>query len=566
MGIHTTVSSVFFQIFLGLLIGCGFQLALPLFTQAVVDIGISKQNVHFIYLVLVGQFVLIVSSTTVDFIRRWILLHISVRVNLSLVSDFFAKLFRLPMSFFDVKQTGDILQRINDYNRILTFITQQSLSILFAFTSTIVFSGVLLFYNKIIFLVFLIFTLIHAIWLTLFLRKRKLLDYDTFEKQAESQDCTYQLINSMQEIKLQGCESLRRWEWEDTQISLYKLRIKNLQLSQSEGAGSILINSTKNICITIFSAIAVIDGDLTMGMMLSVQYIIGQLSTPIVQLLRFIYSLQDIRISLNRINNLMGLPDENDKKEVANYSVSANKDITFKHVSFSYDKYSDSKTLDNINLHIPHNKITAIVGASGSGKTTLIKLLLGYYPTDNGKIFIGNTPLERIDLSYWRSQCGVVMQDGIIFSDTIARNIAVTGDNIDMKALKSATACAQISTFIEELPLRYNTKIGPNGMQLSMGQKQRILIARAIYRNPLYFIFDEATNSLDTNNETAIVKALNNLFQSKTVIIIAHRISTVKHADNIVVLHKGQIVEQGTHRQLLEQGGYYFNLVSNQIQ
>ena len=336
------------QILLGLILGCGFQLALPLFTQAVVDVGIAQRNIPFIYLILIGQFVVIVSSTTVDFIRRWILLHISIRVNLSLVSDFFAKLFRLPMSFFDIKQTGDILQRINDHNRILTFITQHSLSILFAIVTTIVFSGVLLFYSIKIFFVFLAFTLMHAIWLTLFLQKRKLLDYDTFEKQAASQDCTYQLINSMQEIKLQGCELRRRVEWEDTQISLYKLRIKNLQLSQFEGAGSVLINSTKNICITILSAIAVIHGDLTMGMMLSVQYIIGQLSTPIIQLLRFIYSLQDIRISLERINSIMGLVNEDDGREVSDTLVLGNIGITFYDLSFSYDKFADNKTLEKM--------------------------------------------------------------------------------------------------------------------------------------------------------------------------------------------------------------------------
>ena len=554
----------FFQVLLGLLLASLFQLVLPFLTQAIVDIGIAHKDISFVYLILLGQFVIILSSTTVDFIRRWLLLHIGIRINISLVSDFFAKLLRLPMPFFDTKQTGDILQRMGDHGRVQSFLTGKTLSILYAVVSLIIFSIVLLIYNVTVFLVFLISSTIYGVWISLFLRKRKVLDYCLFEKQAEAQNKTYQMVTTMQEIKLQNCEQRRRWEWEDTQVDLFEVQMKSLKLQQTEQAGSIFINSLKNILVTVFAATAVIKGDMTLGMMLSVQYIIGQLSSPVSQLMGFIYSLQDVRISLERINEVMG-KDNEDSPNTARSFQSQDRGICLQKLSFSYEPHSSRKTLENINMEIPQGKVTALVGASGSGKTTILKLLLGYYPPQEGTVLIGGLPISQYNLQWWRSQCGVVMQDGVIFSESIARNIAVDDGEIDTSRLKRAAKMANIEEYIEQLPLKYNTKIGADGTGLSMGQRQRILIARAVYKNPQYIFLDEATNSLDANNEHNITEALNDFFEGKTVLVIAHRLSTVRKADNIIVMEGGHIAEQGTHEQLLNLKGTYYQLVKNQL-
>lgn len=556
----------FGQIVLGLLVGCLLQLILPFLTQAIVDVGITHQNMKLIWLILLGQLVLTVSRTSVDFIRRWILLHISMRINISLVSDFFIKLLKLPMSFFDTKLMGDLLQRMNDHKRIEEFLTTQTLSIMFSLLSFIIFGAVLLCYNTIIFAVFLLGSIIYGIWIATFLQKRKVLDYELFEKQATNNNKTYQFITSMQEIKLQDCEQRRRWEWEDVQADLFQVQMKNLKLQQTQEAGSIFINEVKNIVITIVAATAVIHGEMTLGMMLAVQYIIGQLNSPVEQLMNFIYSLQDVKISLERINEIHEMKNE---EKHGNHSTTLGNNmgsLQFKNVDFKYDPHQLSKIISNINLTIPEGKITAIVGTSGSGKTTLIKLLLGYYPVLNGEIIIGKTNINDLNVKWWRRQCGVVMQDGVIFSESIARNIAVDDGEIDRERLLQAVKIANIKDYIMGLPLKYDTLIGRDGIGLSQGQKQRILIARAVYKNPRYIFLDEATNALDANNERAIVENLNHFYKGKTVVVVAHRLSTVKNADQIIVVENGKIVEIGTHDELAQKRGAYYNLVKNQIE
>lgn len=518
----------FGQIILGALVGCVLQLIFPFLTQAIVDIGITHQNLGIIYLILLGQLILTISRTSVDFIRRWILLHISMRINISLVSDFFIKLLKLPMSFFDTKLMGDLMQRMSDHNRVEKFLTTQMLNVTFSLLSFIVFGCVLLGYNTFIFLIFLIGSILYGIWIAIFLKRRKLLDYELFEKQAMNNNKTYQFITSMQEIKLQNCEQRRRWEWEDVQADLFQVNMKSLKLQQTQEAGSIFINEVKNIIITVLAATAVIHGQMTLGMMLAVQYIIGQLNAPVEQLMNFLYSLQDVKISLEHINEIHEMENEENNKDALSAFHDRDKSLSFKNADFKYDPHNPNKTLDGISITIPEGKVTAIVGTSGSGKTTMIKLLLGYYPLLAGEITIGSTDLQKYNLKWWRKHCGVVMQDGVIFSESIARNIAVDDGEIDKECLLQAARIACIDSYIQTLPLKYNTLIGQDGIGLSQGQKQRILIARAVYKNPDYIFLDEATNALDANNERAIVENLMEFYKGKTVVIVAHRLSTVK--------------------------------------
>ena len=554
----------FGQIILGALVGCVLQLIFPFLTQAIV--GITHQNLGIIYLILLGQLILTISRTSVDFIRRWILLHISMRINISLVSDFFIKLLKLPMSFFDTKLMGDLMQRMNDHNRVEKFLTTQMLNVTFSLLSFIVFGCVLLGYNIFIFLIFLTGSILYGIWIAIFLKKRKLLDYELFEKQAMNNNKTYQFITSMQEIKLQNCEQRRRWEWEDVQADLFQVNMKSLKLQQTQEAGSIFINEVKNIIITVLAATAVIHGQMTLGMMLAVQYIIGQLNAPVEQLMNFLYSLQDVKISLERINEIHEMENEENNKEALNAFHDRDKSLSFKNADFKYDPHNPNKTLDGINITIPEGKVTAIVGTSGSGKTTMIKLLLGYYPLLAGEITIGSTDLQKYNLKWWRKHCGVVMQDGVIFSESIARNIAVDDGEIDKERLLQAARIACIDNYIQTLPLKYNTLIGQDGIGLSQGQKQRILIARAVYKNPDYIFLDEATNALDANNERAIVENLMEFYKGKTVVIVAHRLSTVKNADQLIVIERGKIIETGTHTELIDRQGAYYHLVKNQLE
>jgi len=556
----------FAQIILGLVVGSLLQLALPFLTQSIVDIGIKNQNIGFVWLILLGQLMLTISRTAIDFIRRWLLLHISLRINISLVSDFFIKLLKLPMSFFDTKLMGDLMQRMSDHSRVNNFLTQQTLNITFAMLTFVVFSVVLFFYNKLVFAIFLLGSILYGGWMTLFLKRRKVLDYELFEQQAINNNKTYEFITSMQEIKLQDCEQRRRWEWEDTQADLFGVQMKSLKLQQTQEAGSIFINEVKNIIITVVAAAAVIHGQMTLGMMLAVQYIIGQLNSPVEQMMNFFYSLQDVKISLERINEIHQMDDENGKKGLKTSIENKDEGIDIQNIMFKYDPHALHKTIDDVNIHIPQGKVTAIVGASGSGKTTLIRLMLGYYPVLEGKIAIGNTDINTINKKWWRRQCGVVMQDGVIFSESIARNIAVDDGDIDKERLLKAAEIACIKDYVMALPLKFNTKIGRDGVGLSQGQKQRILIARAVYKNPDYIFLDEATNSLDANNERSIVENLDKFYKGKTVVIVAHRLSTVKNADQIVVIDHGKVVEVGNHESLTAKRGAYYNLVKNQLE
>lgn len=561
----TNYKKYFLQIFLGLFCGCILQLIMPFLTQWIVDFGIRYNNVKLIWLILLGELMIVTGRTTTDFIRRWLLLHISMRINISLVSDFFIKLLKLPMAFFDTKLMGDLLQRISDHSRVQNFLTNQTLSIMFSILSFMVFGIVLLVYNTIIFIIFIIGSLLYGLWIARFLSQRKVLDYELFEQHAINQNRTYQFITSMQEIKLQDCEQRRRWEWEDTQADLFNVQMKSMKLQQTQEAGSIFINEIKNILITVFAATAVINGQITLGAMLAIQYIVGQLNSPVEQLMTFIYSLQDVKISLERINEIHeGKNEETKENQISEFRM--NKSICIEGVDFKYDPHALKKTLKGISFDIPEGKVTAIVGASGSGKTTLIKLMLGYYPVASGCISIAGRNINEYNLKWWRRHCGVVMQDGIIFSESIARNIAVDDGDIDVERLEKAASIANIHDYIMGLPLKYNTIIGRDGVGLSQGQKQRILIARAVYKNPDFIFLDEATNALDAKNERAIVENLDEFYKGRTVIVVAHRLSTVKNADQIIVLDSGKVVESGKHASLIEKKGTYYNLVKNQLE
>ncbi|MDL2214619.1 peptidase domain-containing ABC transporter [Dysgonomonas sp. OttesenSCG-928-M03] len=554
----------FIQLFLGLVFVSLVQLLFPYLTQSIVDVGIQDRNVRFIYLILLAQIVLLISRTSVEFVQNWILLHISTRVNISMLSDFMMKLMKLPMSFFDTKLVGDILQRIEDHNRVEKFITVQSLNVVYSLGSMLIFGIVLYLFSIKIFIVFLIGSLLYAGWLLLFINKRKILDYKNFEQLAAYDNKTYQLITGMQEIKLQNNTQQKRWEWEDTQANLFETKVSLLKLKQIQDIGKFFINETKNVLITFLAATAVIEGSMTLGVMLAVQYIIGQLITPVESIATFIYNIQDAKISLERIEELKQKEDENVGRDIYIKNIKSS-DIAIENLDFRYDGTSQT-VLKNINLVIPVGKTTAIVGASGSGKTTLIKLLLQYYPVINGEITINGKDINTIDTNLWRADCGAVMQDGYIFSDSIAKNIAVSQDKIDCDRLLYAAKVANIHDFVNELPSKYDTVIGQDGRSLSQGQKQRILIARAVYKNPDYIFLDEATNALDATNERKIVDNLNEFYKGKTVLVVAHRLSTVQNADQIIVLDKGEIVEIGNHRELVTAKKHYYNLIKNQLE
>ena len=524
------------QLLLGLLLGSMIQLMLPFLTQSVVDFGINNQNLGFIYLVLIAQLMLSFSSSAVDFIRGWILLHLGTRINIALISDFLIKLMKMPIAYFDSKMTGDILQRINDHKRIQDFLTGSSLSVIFSVFNIIIFGIVLLVYSGMIFLIFMGGSTLYVTYVWLFMKKRAELDHKRFAQQSANQSTVVQLVNGMQEIKLSACEQQKRWEWERIQAKLFRVNIKSLALRQYQDSGAVLINQSKNLLITALVASLVVKGEMTLGMMLSVQYIIGQLNSPVNELIAFARDMQDARLSMDRLSEVRDKPDEEDPTRELLREIPEGKEIRLQNLNFKYDPLSEYPTLDDINLVIPPGKQTAIVGMSGSGKTTLVKLLLGFYPPASGDIFIGDTPLGSYSIREWRKRCGVVMQDGFIFSDSIAGNIAPGVEHIDKKRLRHAAEVANIHDFIEELPLAYNTKIGQEGHGLSQGQKQRILIARAVYKDPEFIFFDEATNALDANNERTIMNNLQTFFKGRTSVVVAHRLSTVRNAEQIIVI------------------------------
>lgn len=561
-------SKYIFQLFIGLLIGTILQLIFPFLFQSIVDKGINLKDINFIYLVLIAQITLFFSATIVDVIRTWILLHITARINITITSSFLTKLMKLSISFYDSKNIGDMVTRFQDCQRISQLLSANSLNVLFSIFNIVVFGFILAYFKLSIFLVFLGGAILYIIWVILFMKKRAELDYRFFEQSSGNQSNYIQLVNGMQEIKLNNSEKKRRWEWEGIQIRLFKLSIKNLSVAQTQQLGGEFINTLKNIIITFLSAKAVVDGEITLGGMMSIQYIVGQLNSPINSFIGFIQTFQNALLSVQRLSEIHNKEDEESYSDLRIKDLPASKSIFFQNLSFKYGTSSMPMVLNNLNITIPEGKVTAIVGASGSGKTTLLKMLLKFYKPSDGNIKIGNVNLESIHSNFWRSKCGIVMQDGYIFGDTISRNIAESEPDgiIDKLKLAHAVQVANLSEFIEQLPQGFNTKIGPIGVNISGGQKQRILIARAVYKNPDFLFFDEATSSLDSNNEKTIMKNLSEFYKNKTVIIVAHRLSTVKNADNILVLNNGVITENGNHEDLIKLKGQYFTLIKNQLE
>lgn len=554
------------QIFLAMILASLLSLILPFITQAVVDKGIYLGNIGLIKALFFAQLGIVIGQITNDFIRNWLMVNMTARISISLISDFLSKLMRLPISFFDTKMTGDLLQRIQDHDRIQDFLTNSLISIVMAIVLFVIYSIILGGYSTNILLIFIIGTALYITWIMVFLKWRKKLDYIRFQEASNNQNHLVQLINGMQDIKLNSCEKQKRWEWERIQSRLFKINIKSLTLSQTQQIGGAFIDQTKNIIISYIAAKSVVEGYMTLGMMTSLTYIIGQLNAPVSQLISFMRESQDANISMERLGEIHNREDEEPVGSKRIHETPQDADIAFDNVCYQYEGPNSPMVLNKVSFLIPHGKITAIVGASGSGKTTLLKMMLGFYAPINGTIKVGQYHLNRYSESLWRKQCGCVMQDGYIFSNSIAENIGLSDDKPDMKRVLQASEIANIREWIEQLPLGYNTIIGADGHGLSNGQKQRILIARAAYKNSPFLFFDEATNSLDANNEKVIMENLNQLFCNKTVVIVAHRLSTVKNADNIIVLDHGKIVEQGNHASLVAKKGYYYELVRNQLE
>ncbi len=556
---------LFTQVALGMAVASLLQLIFPFLTQAIVDHGIANQDLSFINLILIAQLAVFFSRTAVEFLRNRILFHVGTRIFVSILSDFLLKLMKLPIAFFDRQMVGDLMQRVHDHSRIQQFLTATSLNVVFSVFTLTVFSAVLALYNLTIFLVFAGGSFIYVAYVLLFLRPRKALDYLRFSEMSRNQNVLVEMLTGMQEIKLHNAEVFKRWDWERVQARLFRVNLRGLNLDQFQEGGAMFINELKNITITFLAAKLVIDGQLTLGMLLAIQYILGQLNGPLSQLVMFAHSAQDAKISMERLAEIHDREDEEDPS-VRLHALTGERTIKISGLDFHYGGPIPEMVLRNVDLIIPEGKVTAIVGPSGSGKTTLMKMLLKFYEPIAGEIQIGNSNLRNISHRFWRDRCGTVMQDGHLFSDTIAKNIAVGQETIDMPRLLEAVRIANIQDFVERLPISYNTKVGREGIGMSAGQKQRLLIARAVYKDPEFLFFDEATSALDANNERTIMDNLNKFFRGRTVVVIAHRLSTVKNADQIVVIDNSQIVERGTHEELAAQRGTYYELVKNQLE
>lgn len=557
---------LFIQLILGTLLGTLLSLVAPFLTQAVVDIGINSKNISFINLVLIAQVMLFVGSTAVSFIRSWIMLHISTRVNISILTDLLIKIMKMPMNFFDLKTHGDIIQRMADQQRIESFLTGNTLNTLFSLVNMLIFGSLLIVYNGTIFMVFIISTVLYTLWMLAFMKYRRELDHKRFKIASENQTYMVEMIQSMQDIKLNNAQKQKRWGWEALQAKLFKFRVESLALSQYQSVGSMAINQIKSILITYIAAKAVIDGDITLGGMMATQYIVGMVSDPVESLLGFMQSYQDAKISLERLNEIYESEEEEDIRKDYMTKLPENRTIELRNLTFRYYGAGNEPVFTRLNLRFPAGQTTAIVGASGSGKTTILKLLLRYYNPEEGEILIGNKRLDQIDFGLWRDSCGSVLQENFLYADTIERNIALNDELPDEKKVQNAVHIANMEDFIANEPFGLATRIGTAGKGISQGQRQRLMIARAVYKDPYFIFLDEATSTLDANNEKAIVEKLNRFFEKKTVIVVAHRLSTVRYADNIVVLEKGEVVEQGTHIELTAKRGKYYELVKNQLE
>ncbi|MFZ4263759.1 peptidase domain-containing ABC transporter [Sphingobacterium sp. HJSM2_6] len=557
---------LFIQLILGMLLGTILSLITPFLTQSVVDIGINTKNISFINLILIAQLMLFIGSVSVSFIQSWIMLHISTRVNISILTDLLIKIMKLPMNFFDLKTHGDIMQRMSDQQRIESFLTGSTLNTLFSIINMLIFGTLLLIYNKLIFIVFIVATFLYTFWILAFMNYRRELDYKRFKISSDNQTYVVEMIQSIRDIKLNNAQKQKRWKWENLQAKLFNYQVESLALSQYQSIGSMAINQAKGILITYISAKSVIDGDITLGGMMAIQYIVGMVSNPVELLLGFMQSYQDAKISLERLNEIYETEEEEDIQKDYLTQLPKDKTIEMRNLTFRYYGAGNEPIFNKLNLTFPEGKTTAIVGASGSGKTTILKLLLRYYQPEEGEILVGGKKLDQINYNLWRDSCGSVLQDNFIFADSIENNIAINEDQIDELKIQQAINIANMEKFIEEEPFGLATKIGTAGKGISQGQKQRLMIARAVYKEPTYIFLDEATNSLDANNEKIIVEKLNQFFYNRTVIVVAHRLSTVKNADNIIVLEKGEIVEQGNHKELTSKKGKYYELVKNQLE
>lgn len=557
---------LFLQLLLGMLLGTVLQLVTPFLTQSVVDIGINTKNISFINLILIAQIMLFIGSISVSFIRSWIMLHISTRVNISILTDLLIKIMKLPMSFFDLKTHGDLMQRMADQQRIEAFLTGNTINTLFSLVNMLIFGTLLIIYNKAIFLVFFVATILYTIWILIFMKYRRELDYKRFKISSENQTYMVEMIQSMPDIKLNNAQRQKRWGWEALQARLFKFKVESLALSQYQSIGSLAINQAKGILITYISAKSVIDGEITLGGMMAIQYIVGMVNSPVESLLAFMQSYQDAKISMERLNEIYETEEEEDIRKDYLTRLPDDKTIELRNLTFRYYGAGNEPVFSKLNLTFSSGTTTAIVGASGSGKTTILKLLLRYYNPDEGEILVGGKRLDQIDYGLWRDSCGSVLQDNFVYADTIERNVAVNDEFPNEVRVQHAIHIANMEEFVADEPFGLSTKIGTAGKGISQGQRQRLMIARAIYKEPEFIFLDEATNSLDANNERVIVERLDRFFDNRTVVIVAHRLSTVKNADNIIVLEKGEVVEQGTHIELTKKRGKYFELVKNQLE